>query len=265
MSDLLVLHPTNQAAAAGLAPYRSSLRVTLWLEGFQFLLAVPIMACVLFILLPMSLRDAEDLQKLQASGQKVTGVVENLWENRTGKRPAYWLRYRYTAPRPGGQPGSFAGTEKIPLKLYQRLKQGGPVEVRYLPEKPQVARLSSMLPTGPVVVQNPQLSNAVLAAGALGFCAVPLLMLRRVWPSLRREWRLEKQGRLLTGEVVCFNPSAVRFGRERFHLRYRFFTPEGQLVEGETWGRVIHLLGQNPLPGMPLGIWYSDPQHYVAL
>jgi hypothetical protein len=249
----------------GLTPYRSPARARLWLNTLQFLLAAPIIACVLFVFVPMSLRDSADQQKLRAGGQRVTGVAEDLWEEPGRKGSVYQLRYRYTAPQPGGEPGSFTATEIIPLSLYQRLKPGAAVEVRYLPEKPQVARLSSMLPSSEPPAQNPLVWYLFWGGFALAACGIPLLMLRRVWPFYRREWRLERSGRLLAGEVVDFNPSVLRFGKACFQLRYRFLTPEGQLIEGETWGRHFQLFGQNPLPGTRVGIWYSDPQNYVVL
>jgi hypothetical protein len=73
-------------------------------------------------------------------GQIISGVVVDRWVETGSKRNSYCISYRFQPPHPGSVSRQVTQAE-VNYKAYQKLNVGDPVQICYLPYKPEVCRL----------------------------------------------------------------------------------------------------------------------------
>jgi hypothetical protein len=264
MTDLFVLHPANQPVARGLQPYRAAKSGGLTLGiGLPLLLVFPLFGIFLFaMIVPTTLRNWSEEQRLHNATQTTMGVIEDLEEDSDTNESSYFVTYRYQAPLANGETGSFQHKEPVSAELYQPLNRGAVVEVRYLAEDPSVARLSNNLNYSPI---GTILILGFLLIWAAAFCGLPLYLAWRMIKAWRNEQRLSQGGCLIMGELTAFEGRLDSDDDYLIDLRYRFTSPLGVLIEDAVTGIHNHLKGSVLSVGTPVAIWYLDQQRYTLL
>jgi hypothetical protein len=82
------------------------------------------------------------LKRLAHEGVATTGHVLKIWSHMGASRVrVYRLRYRFDA----ADGGSFEGSVMITPRDKERLREGAPVEVIYLPSNPKISALKSLV------------------------------------------------------------------------------------------------------------------------
>jgi hypothetical protein len=264
MMDMFVLHPANQPVAKGLQPYRDvkSGRLAKAI-GLPILLVFPLFGLFLFaMIVPTTLRNWSEEQRLNSANQPTTGVIEDLEEDKDNNESSYFVTYRYQVTLANGETGSFQRKEPVSPELYQPLNRGATVAVRYLAEDPSVARLANNLNYSPI--------SAVLILGflliwAVAFCGLPLYLAWRMIKTWRNERRLAQDGHLIMGEVTAFDGRVDDDNDYLINLRYQFLSPLGGRIEGVVSGIHNQIKGSVLSVGTPVAIWYLDDQRYTLL
>jgi hypothetical protein len=73
-------------------------------------------------------------------GQIISGVVVDRWVETGSESNSYCISYRFQPPQPGSVSRQVTQAE-VNYKAYQKLNVGDPVQICYLPYKPEVCRL----------------------------------------------------------------------------------------------------------------------------
>jgi len=191
-------------------------------------------------------------QQLGASGVSIQATVTEKTLRRSASRngrssTSYYLSYKFVAAN--GAPES--REEEISLDEYNRVTEGGTVEVCYLPTDPTVSRLCGK----DLSVASLQ-SGTILAVAAIGFSALMLIV---TVTSLRGWWRRTHM-KLVYGSVIDFQ----KISRSKFALLYQYQTLDGQTVQ-ETYTGNQRSIGRNnqPVVGTPVAVRVNGRRYKI--
>jgi hypothetical protein len=176
-------------------------------------------------------RQAKDLRLLSEQGVNTDAQITRVWRG-TGKDQQHLVSYRFTA-----EEREYAARKGVPPRIWQTLRAGSSLPVRYLPSNPKVNH-----PTG---WDDTPMPNWVpyLVFGELAVIAVVLAML------LRRQMQLLTEGRPAPGIVT-----GHRRTKNGTVIRYEFQLLNGATAKGRGQSR------RPPAIGAPICVLY-DPEN----
>jgi hypothetical protein len=176
-------------------------------------------------------RQVKDLRLLSEQGVNTDAQITRLWRS-SGKDQQHLLSYRFTV-----EEREYVARKGVPPRIWQTLRAGSSLPVRYLPSNPKVNH-----PTG---WDDTPMPNWVpyLVFGELAVIAVVLAML------LRRQMQLLTEGRPAPGIVT-----GHRRTKNGTVIRYEFQLLNGATAKGRGQSR------RPPAIGAPICVLY-DPEN----
>lgn len=161
--------------------------------------------------------------RLAREGVAASGVV--LSKSRTGSKddPKFTVEYRFNAGS-----GVTESSTEVDGALWDRLVEGEPVEVRYVPAAPQVHRIAGE--------EGSRRMRGILFAGVGSlFALVGALILWRRVARRRFVADLLRDGASTEGEVLEVAPTRFRVNRQLlWAIRYRYRDSAGNTHEART-------------------------------
>jgi len=176
-------------------------------------------------------RQAKDQRLLQEQGVNTDAQITRVWRS-TGKDQQHLVSYRFTV-----QESEYVARKGVPPRIWQTLRAGSSLLVRFLPSNPKVNH--------PIGWDDTPMPNWVpsLVSGELAVIAVVLAML------LRKQVRLLTEGRPAPGIVTGW-----RRTKGGTVLRYEFVLLNGATAKGRGKSR------RPPAIGSPICVLY-DPEN----
>ena len=176
-------------------------------------------------------RQAKDHRLLQEQGVNTEAQITRVW--RSGdKNQQHLVSYRFTV-----QEREYVARKGVPPRIWQTLKAGSSLPVRFLPSDPKVNHPSEWSDT-PMPSWLPYLVFGALIATAFG-CTIPL----------RIQMRLLTEGRPAPGTVT-----GHRRTKDGTIIRYEFVLLNGATAKGRGQSR------RPPAIGAPICVLY-DPEN----
>jgi len=177
-------------------------------------------------------RQAKDHRLLQEQGLNTDAQITRLWSSTSKEDRRYWVAYRFTV-----QEREYVARKGVPPRIWQTLKAGSSLPVRFLPSNPKVNHPIEWDET-PMPNWVPYLVFAVLAAIAC-LCAI----------QLRNQMQLLTEGRPAPGIVT-----GQRRTKDGTVIRYEFTLLNGATAKGRGQSR------RPPAIGSPVCVLY-DPEN----
>jgi hypothetical protein len=176
-------------------------------------------------------RQAHDQRLLQEQGVIVDAQITRVWRS-TGKDQQHLLSYRFTV-----QEREYVARKVVPPRIWQTLRAGSSLPVRFLPANPKVNH--------PIGWDDHPMPNWVpyLVFGELAVIAMVLAML------LRKQMQLLTEGRPAPGIVT-----GHRRTKNGTVIRYEFQLLNGATAKGRGQSR------RPPAIGAPICVLY-DPEN----
>ena len=176
-------------------------------------------------------RQAEDHRLLQEQGVNADARITRVWRS-SDKDQQHLVSYRFTV-----EEREYVARKTVPARIWQTLKAGSSLPVRFLPSNPKVNHPIEWDET-PMPDWVPYLVFAVLAAIAC-LCAI----------QLRNQMRLLTEGRPAPGIVT-----GQRRTKDGTVIRYEFTLLNGATAKGRGQSR------RPPAIGSPVCVLY-DPEN----
>lgn len=201
-------------------------------------------------------RRSDDYTRRAMSAQAMV-VARRLVDGGRDPYDRHFITYTFSASGPDGAPAQYQREVEVDMETFDRLVEGTPILVKYLPEDPNTSTLIH-LDLAPVDLE---LLRVLLVGPA---AAAGLILLWAAWLSLRYS-RYQRRGRVIRGEVLACTGSDIG-NRYTITLRYKFRTPTGKELTGRT-SQVREDLKSAALakPGDPVGVLYVSDGLYRLL
>jgi Protein of unknown function (DUF3592) len=153
-------------------------------------------------------RQAANAAALESSGRDIQAQVKQLWH--AGKSSTPMVSYEFTF-----QGASYSGQAYAPQQIWQDLREGGPIPVRYLPS-------------------NPQISHPLAWARQLQPFWAPLPLFTVLFLSgAVLLWMVRRQGALLAnGTPARATVTKTYRTKGGWTVRYEFRTTSGEVRKG---------------------------------
>jgi hypothetical protein len=176
-------------------------------------------------------RQVKDLRLLQEQGVNTDAQITRVWRS-SGKDQQHLVSYRFTV-----QEREYVARKGVPPRIWQTLRAGSTLSVRFLPSNPKVNH--------PTEWDDTPMPNWVpyLVSGELAVIAVVLAII------LLKQVRLLTEGRPAPGIVT-----GHRRTRNGTVIRYEFQLMNGATVKGRSQSR------RPPAIGSPVCVLY-DPEN----
>jgi hypothetical protein len=205
------------------------------------------------VCVPLAIHYGQDTWALGARGVEVQGTIASRYvseisNNGRGHSTSRGVvRYRFEVPGAQGDGGVFDASDTVSASDYERLGEGTPVTVRYLPDDPHVSRIVGVSrdPAWIFVFFSLLAFASAVAAAVLGV------------RDSRRKARLERDGIPLEGKLV----SATLGGEDEKELArvdYSFTSPTGRSLVGFAYVQGSARRGTPPPVGTPVAVLYLD-------
>lgn len=214
------------------------------LFGFALLIAFPVANVCMWTY------GVQRIHSLRDRGQVVQGVVEGLYEEH-GKSTSYDVVYTFTDEHGDGHHGH----RQISEASYQSLEEGGPVEVTYLPDNPEVSRPWRVEDGHVTTMDGEALVLFLLSAPVLVGCFIACEK------DVRKHYYLGERGTAVTGEVTGFRE--VRGKHTDYKVAYSFKDLFGNAYSKEV--SVRKAFYDSLSTGSPLTILYDPERPQVSL
>lgn len=166
-------------------------------------------------------------RRFQTEARDATGMVltKSIQSSSKGGGVTYWVTYRFTTA--AGR--VVKGSGSVPADAWDRLTERGPIQVRYLPDRPEQHQVEGRPVDGDPVIP-------LVFTGVGGTLAVlgGFVVLR--WRArLRRAARLERTGTIAEATVLRIQPSRITINQTaRWAIHYRYEDDRGQSHEGQS-------------------------------
>ena len=176
-------------------------------------------------------QQAKDHRLLQEQGVNTDAQITRVWRS-TGKDQQHWVSYRFTV-----QERTYTARKGVPPRIWQTLRAGSSLPVRFLPSNPKVNH--------PIEWDDTPMPNWVpyLVFAALVGTASALAM------RLRKQMQLLTEGRPAPGIVT-----GHRRTKNGTIIRYEFQLMNGATAKGRSQSR------RPPAIGAPICVLY-DPEN----
>lgn len=159
------------------------------------------------------------LMELEKRGVSSTAEVIDLHVN-SGKWVTYNVEYRFWV---NGQP--YQHKNQIAREIYHQLEVGGLISISYFSDDPTISR-----PSGAVDDLNMGMILLMLVF-PVGFA---IAWYRNLCVLLQNR-RFEKEGQLITGEIIDYKYDLGRNNKINASVHYRFVSPTGVTLEGNNY------------------------------
>jgi hypothetical protein len=213
----LPLPPAAAGPRLDTGPRRAAIKGALWFHRAA-LLCFFIVYCA-FV---GSLGSGRDKYRTLAEyGQPVLGTVTGWETGILNGVTTYTIRYTFTV-----RARDYVGESYVPARMFRMTPVGAHCDVTYFPENPDVNCQGDA---------NERLGEQMMARNLAIYVLLPILVFgafRLEWEALR-ERRLVCSGALVAAQVLECGKLQNPFGG-RPRVRYRFQTPEGELLLGEA-------------------------------
>lgn len=235
----------------------------------RFLLSLlfTILVNVIFFALYQTLVDSDTFieKELSERGRTTNGLLTELKPSDSRRYNFFYATYSWTVPDPvTNQPATFSYRERVEFKFYTAQKVGDSVAVRYLPNQPAVARLSSPQTT------NYNYLGLFIFLGVFGFLElVALLLLVTTFVRGNARQKIARNGQRLVGRVT----QVERLGGKLL-VSYGFTSPQTgaflqgqQKCKGSEAKRLRKAFGENAtgLVNQPVTVFYLNEQKFLVL
>jgi len=162
----------------------------------------------------------------QAGAQVVQGTALTKSIERASRegnpRTKYTITYRFSTM--DGR--IFENNVEVSVEEWEKLEEGSPLRITYLPDAPQSSRIGGKKDLG-----------SALASAVLGgtFALIGGIFFFRSFRQVRRGLRLRREGTVAEGTVLEVASSRIRINRVRqWQIRYRYKDHFGQTQEGKS-------------------------------
>lgn len=185
-----------------------------------------VFAVVGTVFLGAGLGDARQAFELRENGiSAVATVVSRKIEAATGRdHPTTEYVLGYTYQPPGQQ--LLAGLAVVPVEQWEATREGAPLPIHYLPERPYESRLANDAGWG--------VAPGFIPLGTL-FAAIGLALVTARVRRLRLVLQLTRDGAKTEGTLTRVGPSSVWINNVRqWRLEYEFADAAGQRRTGTT-------------------------------
>ncbi len=215
-----LLAPGQLPDPATLAP--PAPRRVAWTRALWFSRCLMLGFLAMFAALLLSLHASQTrYQALTQRGLAVQGTVTGWHCGLFSVVPTYVIRYRFTCNGVGHE-----GESYVPARLYQAVPVGALCLVTYLPEDPAVNCQGS----APERLQEQMVGSVLCVYVLLPILAGAALVMEG---EVRRQRRLVRTGAVAAAQVLEYRrPQGLLGGKAQ--VRYRFETPDGELLLGEA-------------------------------
>lgn len=205
-------------------------------------------------------RVEEHLQRdgVTTLGTIIDASVRQQFSGRTS-HPAYYLRYRFSAPGPSGTPTVVMREETTTQNAYGRYPNGAKVTVRYLPSDPNISQLA-----GPDFEASAPKRNISFAIVMLLLAALPLALLLPGVGGTLRDRRFTRVGRILDARIVSVAYRRRLLPLPRATITFAFRSPTGGEVAG-TATTPLFAFATAPTEGRAAALVYLDDTHFRLL
>lgn len=173
-------------------------------------------------------------QRFQRQGMVATGTVlsKDLRRATKNRSTRYSVRFRFTTAN--GQ--TLTDDAQVPFEQWEQLQEQGPIQVTYLPTRPESNRLAG---------KDPFLS-VIFGGLGLVFAGIGGFLFFKAISGILRNMHLERDGALATGTVTSVEQTNLKVnGRPLWRIRYQFTDRQGRKVDGKSeampWEEVARL------------------------
>jgi hypothetical protein len=204
--------------------------------------------------------------QLNLFGVTTQGIVTDRQTSSDGETVSYHITYHFSIPEADRR---FTNTVSVDENTFIRIEQQGSVSVTYLPNDPEISRLTDR-------IKMSLEGFLFLILLVIIIFGVPWLIwiflfwkgLQSLVPQLRRDRRLVKQGKLLKGEVMSCKVTSYQDQDNHTHfyltVRCGFYSPNG-LKRKCSESTYMAREPIPPLPCTPLAVLYVDDTLYEVL
>ncbi len=215
-----------------------------------FLLAA-VVFLIMGVLWALALPQIRDWYRLDRNGAQAEGTITAL-ERRGGE---YVVHYTFNV-RQGETESTYEGQQQVTEADWRQAAEGDPVRVTFWLDDPTLSRIDA---DDPSLAMRDRL---ILGASALAVLALMFLSLGMVQ---RQAW-LRRRRRILPGQIVACTGSVDADGDYKVKIRYRFRTPQGQLITAQT-SQIRNDLRRKalPRPGTAVAVYYRNAHAYRLL
>lgn len=220
------------------------------LRGLLFMV-LPVLIGTL--LLVWTMQEWQTYNALQSRGLTANGLcIDRDHSEDSDGDDTYSVTFVFNA---GG--GRYEVRRNVGYSTYQSCApNASELDVRYLPENPQVAR--------PLTDMGEPTLMLMVGLGGMGVGAAVSLGLL---VNLARKTSLSGQGKLVYGEIVGSELIEARDSDEDTYLlvHYVFKAPDGEVISGERRLAYDSVKRTRPPRGAPMAVMYRSKEHYLVL
>jgi Protein of unknown function (DUF3592) len=185
-----------------------------------------VFAVVGFVLVFSGIKELIDDRDYAAHGMTAQGRVIGKTIERAGQNnnenTKYILSYRFTTAKGETLDGRLVRS----VEVWEAIKEGDTISVRYLPDRPEVNREAN---------ESAETDGLVMAGMGMVFAMVGSGIVIALSRRDLRRWRLRHKGTMVEGTVREIVPSSLRLnGVRQQQLRYSFRDASGHEHEGTS-------------------------------
>jgi len=190
-------------------------------------------------------------QQLEQSGLSIQASVTDQ-RVETNDRNAYYITYSFQPDPTLDQ--VYSKESWVSRSYYNEVILSEVVDVRYLPDKPEVSDL----------VDFPRVSRFPLYTIVILFLGPPVVLWILFRAKIRQD-RFGNEGQVIRGELLEFK-SRMNNGNYMVTTRYRFRSPLGSPLEGKSSSAHNNLRNTSPpASGTPVAVLYVDDKLHRLL
>lgn len=225
-------------------------------SGNRFLLGCvgaffSVFVCFGIGMMVMTLRDTYEWFVIMQQGMTTTAEYIDRRISSSDDSDSYYVSYEYTVAN-----NLYTYEQHVSEDIYNRAEVGGRVDIVYARSNPEVAAVQG--------TNNPPIGFILfsLVWNGLIFAIIWLLI-----KFSRQQKLLEKNGRLIRGEVLQSTQTKDSDGDLILKVEYKFQAPESYQVITKTERAQRNDLKDTPLPerGTPVLILYNNEKHFMLL
>jgi hypothetical protein len=257
-SDMFLLNPGNRAVVEGKSR-RLGHRILLQ-EMLTFIALIPLILLGCWGMI-QTVKAVSDMSRLsQSSALTVTGEIVGRRIS-TGKSTSYYVAYRF---RDTGSENEYQREQMVSAATYERLAEGSPVTVRYVPMDPTISSLGGSDADNTYLV-SVSISMIIFIPFLLLSSVVGKNVLKSARRKIERQQRLVREGRVLPGQVISCDGRQYK-GLYTVRVRYRFRSPtDKELISLASRGRNDLRTAKLPQQGTPVAVLYVNSKLYELL
>ncbi len=195
-----------------------------------------------------------------ANSEQIQATVIERRIEEEGTNTSYYVSYTYQLPAAHGDVRSYTRSERVDRATYERVSEGGPITISYIPDTPSRGAIN--------LSASPPLVFTLFSAFWIpGFVGIPLLVLVFGVGRQRTMKRLRKGSRKLIGEVVASQKHISDDDNCYVQVTFRFQSPTSGSTIQSAQQRIRNDLAEAepPRAETPVIVLYRDDKTYWML